>query len=241
MIGNKSNDITLIVYNTPSPPKCIKVKKSVIRMVIVIIPLIVLISTGITLYITSNLKRLEIDTLRAQPKLINKLKAELATANQQLEQTNALNKELSFKVSQGSPTIGVGASIFKIPLGFTDKSEQLLAKTSNTNFEVKNNFAEIKFDLINNGEPGTKLSGYIFVIQVNGSNLQFYPDNILSTKDYLLKFNSGEAFTASRFRPVIAKFKVMDKEQDLHYKAFIFSRTGDLILQKVFGPFTSGE
>lgn len=239
MIGKSSNEVTLIIYDTPSPPKCIKVKKSVVRLFIIIIPLIVLASTGFTLYITSNLKRLELETKRKQPKLINKLKTEIATINQQLEQTQTLNKELEFKVSQGTPTIGVGASLFKIPLGFTDKSEQVLAKTSNTNFEVNGDTAELKYDLINNGEPGTKLSGYIFVVQINGSNVQFYPENVLSTKDYLVKFNSGESFVASRFRPVIAKFKIRDKDEDLHYKTYIFSRTGDLILQKVFGPFNA--
>jgi hypothetical protein len=241
MMAKSSNEVTLIVYDTPSPPKCIKIKKSVIRLFVIIVPLITAVAIAITLYITSNLKRLEQETQRKQPKLINKLKAEIALINKQLDQTNTLNQELSFKVSQGSPTIGAGVSLFKIPLGFTDKTEQMLAKTSNTNFEVTNKMAQITFDLTNNGVPGTKLSGYIFVIQLNGSGVKFYPDNTVSTKDYLLKYNSGEAFTASRFRPVVAKFKVQDIDEDLYYKAFIFSRTGDLILQKVFGPFTAEE
>jgi predicted Holliday junction resolvase-like endonuclease len=241
MITKNSKELTLIVYDSPSPPKCVKINKNVFKLILTIVPLIVIISLSVTLFITSNLKQLDLKTKKKQPKLINKLKATILALETKVDQKEILNKELAFKVSQGATNIGIGANLFKIPLGYTDKTEQTLTKTSNVKFEIKKNQAEIRFDLINNRESGTKLSGYIFVVQISGSSIQFYPDNPLSTKDYFLKYNSGEVFTASRFRPVIAKFKIHDKDESLHYKTFIFSSTGDLILEKVMGPYHATE
>lgn len=49
MIQDPSKELTLIVYNTPKPPKYIKLNKGLIKVLIFIIPLIIIVSIGSSL------------------------------------------------------------------------------------------------------------------------------------------------------------------------------------------------
>lgn len=240
MISKLSKEITLIVYDTPAPPKCLKINKTVFKLVLVTIPVILLTCLIITSYILTNLKSLENNTLSKQPKLISDLRQQIALLEQNLNTKEVTNNELQRKIADGARTNGIPANVFQTPLGFTDRTDSNAAKVEDIKFEHANSSSTISFNLVNNLSEDEKLSGYIFVQQLGSSNVKFYPELPLGTGEFYFKYNMGESFTASRFRPVVAKFTNLGLEE-IQYKVYIFSRSGDLLLEQLLGPFNTSE
>ena len=56
MIQDPSKDLTLIVYNTPKPPKYLKVNKKLIKTLFILIPFMVITSITFTFIYSMLLK-----------------------------------------------------------------------------------------------------------------------------------------------------------------------------------------
>jgi hypothetical protein len=240
MLNKAAKDLTLIIYDSPAPPRQIKLSKITLKLFFIASSILIITSIGVTAYILANLQRIENQSISKQPKLINDFKLQIAELKLSLEQKDNFIKEQERKISDGARSLGIPANIFQTPLGFTDRTDQNPAQIEDVKFEHKDNVSTLNFNLLNVNEEGQKLSGYIFIMQIGVSQVKFYPELNLNSGEFFFKYNMGEAFTASRFRPVMAKFTNYGQEE-LQYKVFIFSRTGDLLLEQLIGPFNSNE
>jgi hypothetical protein len=240
MISKLAKDLTLIIYDTPSPPKCIKINKAALKVLLVIFPIIVIVSLTVSIYFLSNVQRSSYQGTSPQPKKVKELESQLAETKSLLVQKESIANELQKKIADGTKSTETTLSIFKTPLGFKDLSQVTNAKIDNIKFEHQQSLSTISFNLVNNQENAEKLTGHIFVIQIGPASLKFYPETALQTGDFVLRYNTGEAFTASRFRPVIAKFK-NDANEEISYRVYIFSRSGDLLMNQLLGPFNTNE
>lgn len=242
MIQDPSKDLTLIVYNTPKPPKYIKINKTLMKTLIFVIPVIVIFSIAFSMISSVYMKR-KLEKARSQePEIIlnlRKEKKDLAAAVATLKQTNLT---LTQKISQGSGAVSAQGNVgnlmalFTAPLGFEDKRSDELAKLENMTSDTVKDKVLFKFDILNNTAGGNKLAGYITIVQYHRNGLSFYPQYDLSLDSPRLEFSKGESFTVSRFRPVIAEFP-KPNGTNVWYKIFIFSRTGNLLAFKKAGPF----
>lgn len=175
-----------------------------------------------------------------EPEIIQQLKDQkLALANElaSLKKTNiTLTKKISGggKAATSSP-LNIMA-LFTTPLGFEDKRADNLAKLENITSDQVNKNILFKFDLINNKQDTSKLSGYVTIVQYHSEGITYYPAYELNVDSPRLEYSQGESFTVSRFRPVIAEFN-KPNGNNVWYKIFIFSRTGNLIAFKKAGPF----
>jgi hypothetical protein len=239
MIQDPSKDLTLIVYNTPKPPKYIKLNKGLIKVLIFIIPVIVVLSVASSLVSSVYMKR-KLENVRSkEPEIILQLKEEKASLTSEIDILKQTNETLTKKISSGSVASSSPLNImalFTTPLGFEDKRSNELAKLENMNNDLVNNNILFKFDLINNKQDTSKLSGYVNIIQYHSEGITFYPAYELTIDSPRLEYSKGESFTVSRFRPVIAEFP-KPKGSAVWYKIFIFSRTGNLLAYKKAGPF----
>ena len=232
MIQSQSKEVTLIVYDTPKPPRYFKLNKGLIKTLVILIPLMVV--TSITLsFMYSIFLKTRISELRSsEPRRITELKKERALLTQQLTEVKKTNAAITDKLSRGSSneTSVSALGLFTVPLGIQDliKIEDIKVKTDS---KIK-----LEFNLANNTSPNEKLSGYISVIQYQGRIIQFYPSYELSAKNLRLEYNSGESFGFTRFRPTVASFDKVSGTS-AKYKIYIFSRTGDLLAYKQLGPF----
>lgn len=239
MIQDPSKDLTLIVYNTPKPPKYIKLNKSLIKVLIFLIPVIIVISIASSLFSSVYMKR-KLENVRSkEPEIILQLRQEKQDLASEIEILNQTNTTLTEKISTGATNAASPLNImalFTTPLGFEDKRSDELANLENMNNDTVNNNILFKFDLINNKQDSSKLSGYVNIIQYHAKGLTFYPAYELTIDSPRLEYSKGESFTVSRFRPVIAEFP-KPRGSAVWYKIFIFSRTGNLLAYKKAGPF----
>jgi hypothetical protein len=239
MIQDPSKELTLIVYNTPKPPKYIKLNKGLIKVLIFTIPVIVIISIASSLFSSVYMKRKLEKVKSKEPQVILDLRKDKSELLSELSIIKKTNSTLTQKISSGVASTASPRDImalFTPPLGFEDKRKDELAKLENMNNDLVNNKILFKFDLINNKQDASKLSGYVNIIQFHAEGITFYPVYNLTIDSPRLEYSKGESFTVSRFRPVIAEFS-RPKGSNVWYKIFIFSRTGNLLAYKKAGPF----
>jgi len=241
MIQDPSNDLTFIVYNTPKPPKYIKINKKLMKILIFIIPVITIFSIGFSVITSFYMKR-KLEKARSQePEIILSLKNEKEELQSEIKILQESNQILTKKISLGGVQISQGSSanlmtLFTTPLGFEDKQSDDLAKLDNMTNDNLQDKVLFKFDILNNTPNGQKLAGYITVVQYHRNGISYFPQYDLSVDSPGLEFSKGESFTVSRFRPVIAEFP-KPNGTNVWYKVFIFSRTGNLLAYKKAGPF----
>ncbi len=242
MIQDPSKDLTLIVYNTPKPPKYIKINKKLMKTLIFFIPIIVIFSIGFSMISSVYMKR-KLEKARSQePEIILGLKKEKSSLISEIKALKLTNTTLTKKISQGgaaqniAPNITGLMALFTAPLGFEDKRGDNFAKLENMTNDNLGKKLLFKFDILNNKLDGKKLAGYITIVQYHREGLSFYPQYDLTSDSPSLEFSKGESFTVSRFRPVIAEFS-KPNGTNVWYKIFIFSRTGNLLAFKKAGPF----
>ncbi len=238
MIRNPSKDLTLIVYNTPKPPRYLKLNKKLIKSLVFIIPILIISSISISFLYSMYLKN-KINSLKSkETEIIQQLqddKEKLLSTVGSLQKTNTT---LTKKLSQGSAqeTSITSLGLFTTPLSIEDLREKELLRIESIDLKTEGNVIKFSFNLANNSEQGEKLSGYITVVQFQGNILQFYPEYELGEKNLRLEYSKGESFSFSRFRPTISQFTKV-KNTSVRYKIYIFSRTGNLIAYKQAGPF----
>lgn len=237
MIHRPSQDYTLIIYNSPKPPRFIKISKKLIQSLVIAIPILLILSLFFSLSSSVYMKT-KLENVRSkEPEIIQSLKNTNSELEGKIKLLEKDNKELINKISSGTQNLPSSTlDLFSTPLGFSDETDLNKVKLENISTNIKENEIEIRFDLLNNLESNKRLAGYITIVQYSENTLQIYPKYEVTLENNRLDYSRGESFTVSRFRPVIAPF---DKPNGLNawYKIFIFSRTGNLLAYKVAGPY----
>ncbi len=236
MIQDPSKDLTLIVYNSPSAPRYLKLNKQLLKGLSIVIPLLTIIFLGVAFIYSMYLKNQIIALKSSEPKIIANLKSQVSELNGTIESLQKQTLSLTQKISKGtSSTDSNGVlNLFTIPIGIEDLRANELLKIENMKIAHTENQITLNFDLANNSTD--KLSGYLFVTQFQENIVQFYPNSELNEKNLKLEYSQGEYFSFSRFRPTIATFSKVSK-RSARYKIYIFSRTGNLLAYKQVGPY----
>lgn len=237
MIQDPSKDVTLIVYNTPKPPKYLKVNKRLIKTLFILIPFMVITSIGFSFFYSTVLKNKIVLMKSKVPKEIIKLKTANSALTKKLNDLEKTNKNLISKLSLGSSTETSLSSmgLFTVPLGLKDLRSKELVLIKDVNIKSGKKI-KLNFNLENNSPGQEKIQGYLSVIQYQGNHIQYYPSYELSQRNLRLEYTQGEKFGFSRFRPTVAEFSKVSN-LSTRYKIFIFSRTGDLLAFKQLGPY----
>lgn len=237
MTQNQSSDVTLIVYDTPKPPRYYKLNKNFIKSLVIVIPILVITSIMFSLLYSIFLKNKINQLTSSEPRRILELREVIAKQDIELANLAKTNSLMTEKLSKGSSgeTSVSALGFFTIPIGIQDLRAKELVKIEQV--EIKSGKEiQLDFNLANNSPNAQKLSGYLTVVQYQDNIIQYYPSVELSEKNLRLEYSQGESFGFSRFRPTQVKFeKVSNKSAK--YKVFIFSRTGDILAYKQLGPF----
>lgn len=237
MIHKPSKDFTLIIYNSPKPPRFIRINKNLINSLVISIPILLILSLVFSLSSSLYMKT-KLENVRSkEPEIISQLKEEKKELMGRIKLLETDNKELINKVSSGSQNVSNQTlDLFSTPLVFKDETDLNKVKLENISTNVKENQIEVRFDLLNNLDSNEKLAGYVTIVQYSENILEVYPNYEISLEDNRLDYSRGESFTVTRFRPVIAPFS-KPSGLNVWYKIFIFSRTGNLMAYKLAGPY----
>lgn len=237
MIQSPSKEVTVIVYDTPKPPKYYRLNKSFIRTLLIAIPLLTIFSISVSLLYSIFLKNKISRITSSEPQRILDLQEVIQKQKSDIDVLSKTNALITEKLSKGtgSETSVSALGLFTVPVGIQDLRAKELVKIEQV--ELKSEGAiKLSFNLENNSPNGEKLSGYLNVIQFQGNLIQYYPNTELPQKNLRLEYSEGESFGFTRFRPTEAIFENISKKS-AKYKIFIFSRTGDLLAYKQLGPF----
>ncbi len=237
MIQNPSKEVTLIVYDTPKPPKYYKLNKGFVKILFIVIPLMIISTISFSLIYSIFLKNKVNALLSSEPQRIVQLKEVIKTQKVEIEDLGKTNSSMTAKLSKaGDGQTSVSAlGLFNVPVGIEDMRPQELIKIEDIKVSSEKEIT-LSFNLSNNSPDGKKLSGYLSLVQYQGNQIQFYPDVELSQKTLRLDFSGGESFGFTRFRTTKANFK-KTSSKSATYKLYIFSKTGDLLTYKQIGPY----
>ena len=239
MIQDPSKEVTLIVYNTPAPPKYIKINKRLIRYILMTVPTLIIIFLASSLFYSIYLKDKVSDLKALEPQIKQKLDEQKMAYESQIRELEKTNSELTRKISRGSTTTQNTSSLmglFTIPLGAKDLRSENAATITSTKVEVNGSKIKLVMDFLKNESYDAKVSGKLTVIQYQGNKIQYWPERDLSEKNLKLEFASGQIFGMNRSVKKVAEFEKIS-DASARYKIYLFSNTGDLIFYQQIGPY----
>lgn len=261
MIHNNKNELTIIIYDSPAPPRCLKINKKIIRLVLLMSSILIIVMLSVSLALGTYVKKLQnqiagklpeseiVESLKNENIALTEKFLELEETNKTLITQNETAKEEQIPIILKPETIkplipnektlpgpNELLSLFKMPNGFKNLISENLAEIQRINFRVKKDKTIFRFNLANSGKI-SKLRGYIFITQFTKKTVTFYPPLDITQNNFKINYGQGEVFTVSRFRPTIATFNRPIDESEVFYKVLIFNKAGSLILEEYHGPF----
>lgn len=239
MIYRPSETLTLLIYEDQRPAKCFEIKKGQVKFLSLVIPLIVLSSVLSVLFIFAYIKNLSTRKTLNGPsfatlQLLQEENGRLVATQKELKE---LNNTLMGKIQGTADTTNL-MPLFRPTMGYEDLTGESPLALRNLKTQVMEKSLSLTFDIVNIHPEQNKVSGFVFAMMKDSDQLTFFPSLKMDLKEaYLTSFDQGESFTVTRFRPVEASFPKPSKSPNqISFKIFIFSKTGDLLFQKSIGP-----
>lgn len=230
----KKGKISLIFFEDPRSPRYFEINKKHLKFLFVGLPVICLIIIAILLIGILYFNQIKASILRKEPVVIKQLRAENQELTLKSSETVKFNKILQNKLSSGISTPLSSLGYFYPISGQQDLTHTPVIAIENYNYQFDQNSLSISFSLANLSQNGSKQAGYVFTFLKTVNGIMVQPQSALPEEEFQLKFNRGEYFSFSRFRPVNATFNLNQKVDSFLVKVLVFSRTGDLILKKMF-------
>lgn len=234
MKSKNDNKISMIIYEDQTIPYLRKIKPTVYKFFLYAPTVILLLSITVMIGSLLYIKNIESVVRSKEPEIIRALRTENSLLQEKAEELSLLNKEFTKKLSSTTASSSMAALDLIAPvIGQTDLTNPASVNIQDMKSEVVGDKIYFRFNIVNNTSDGSKLSGHIHIFVTDGNTYQKYPISVEQPENFSIKFSDGEYFATSRFRPVEAIFKKMDRST-LIYKIIIFNRVGDLIHQQLY-------
>jgi hypothetical protein len=232
-IQKNGDEVAVVIYDAPLPPKYFRLTKSFIRTIFVVVPVIffsilaLLFSWGLG----SRLKNAPTPSL---PNVASLSDSRIYGLEAEIKSLQESNKLLTEKLSQTSPTTNTEdphlMNIIK-PYGMQNLIEEKKVSLDQFEFIQESNKTNLKFQIISS-TPENKVMGHVIVFMISESGVAAYPKETNQTIHLGMKYSSGEPFSVSRLRPTNAEFFSRPQGNEVKFVIYIFSREGDLLLIK---------
>ncbi len=237
MIDNleKSNEeVSIVIYDNPLPPRYFRLRKSFLKKLFFIFPILVILSFGLLSFysITNSTKRMNLKNNipkleNSETNQINQLKIEIA----ELTKSQAVLTEKLSAPSVNNNSEEPFLMNIKKPYGMQNLIQNQFVSVDQFLLEQDTDKIYFKFQIISTN-PETKIMGHVLVFMLSGPYLNIYPFQELNQFKTGLKFSSGEPFSVSRLRPTTAIYSKKMTSNEATFIIYIFNREGDLLLVK---------
>jgi hypothetical protein len=237
-IQNSADEVAIVIYDAPLPPKYFRLTKRFIKTLFIAAPLFILLLLGGLFFwgLGSRLKEAPAPTL---PTMMSESESKIYALETEIKSLQESNKELIEKVA-GAPSVASPEDpylmLIKKPYGMQNLLSQ--NKVSLDQFELiqKNNKINLKFQIISSS-PEKRVTGHVLVFMISEAGLLGYPKEINALIGQGLKYSNGETFSVSRLRPTDAEFPQLNAGKSVKFIVYIFNREGDLLLIQETQPF----
>lgn len=242
MIEKESANIHIILHDHPEPPRILVVPKLALKRFLVTLPLgivgLIALSLGLGLW----WKTPQVTGQVRLPSLPGTTESTSSDAEAELKALKLAQVAMQNKLAQTTSTESeLWLGPVKKPYALQDLTAKSPLKLDSIALEDGAGKRVLRFNLINIGSPEDRVTGHVFVFQVDNRGLAPYP--AMTAQELLegIRYNKGESFAVARLRPVEAPFPPADS--DSRFLVIVFNREGDLLIrQELTGPFkASGQ
>lgn len=233
-IQQSAQEVSIVIYDSPLPPRYIRFSKKFIRTLFVVIPVALgLIFSGLILFgLGSRIKDTPVPKI---PKVISSDESKILNLEAEIQSLKSSNEKLQEKLTVQVATTPAAEEPFlmgiKKPYGMQNLISQNKITLGQLELVQQDSKTNFKFQIISSN-PDVKVSGHILVFMVSDSGLMAYPSVANASIAGGITFNMGEPFSVSRLRPTNAEFSLALKGNSAKFIIYIFSREGDLLLVK---------
>lgn len=232
---NNNDELSLIVYNSPSSPRLIKFSKKTLSFFLWILPLIIVMALAGLIVFSYSIYKFKKRPVIQDAFPVVEMQNENQLLKSRIIEMENLTKELSQRLSSqedGLPEAKKSIRIpgVKNPKGMNIFTDKTLLKRDRQQFDNSSQKVFLKFNLLNIAESSQKVQGYFFILMLSDSGISYYPSMSRDLLGKGISFERGESFSVARLRPVVADFNRPLSVSTVHFMIVVFSREGDLLM-----------
>lgn len=231
-IQESTDEVSIVVYDAPLPPKYFRLKKSFIRAITVIAPIVVFLIVS-AFFVWGVIPRLEKSPSLSLPTLESEQEKQIRILSKKVESIEAENQNLVAKLSSAPGEASAEdpyLMMIKKPYGMQNLLSQNRVFLESMEIGREPNKTTLKFQLVSS-TPDKKVTGHIIVFMISDTHgVMAYPMKANESIRSGIKYAEGESFSVSRMRPTSAEFKHPTVEDNVRFLIYIFNREGDLLL-----------
>jgi hypothetical protein len=240
-IQKNGDEVAIVIYDAPLPPKYFRVTKRFIRTLFIVVPIFITLLI-FSFFLWGLGGRLQNVPALSLPAVITESESKLYALETEVKNLQETNKALSEKLS-AAPTTTTAEdpflSVIKKPYGMQNFLGQNRVTLDQIEFLQDSKKVNLKFQIISSS-PETKVIGHVLVFMISEAGILGYPAEINSQLSEGVKYSSGEPFSVSRLRPTDAVFLHRLTGENVKFLIYIFSREGDLLLIRETESFKVG-
>lgn len=233
-IQQSGNEVAIVIYDAPLPPRYFRFSKKLIHSLFVVVPL--LLGLGfIALFLWGVGARTVHVPLPKMPQVLNQQNSQVAQLEAELKALKESNAQLTTKLSS-VPTPAAGSTAedpfllaIRKPYGMQNLVADKKITVDQFSLAQDPNKVSLKFQVISS-HIEQKVTGHILVFMISDSVMMAYPPEANANLAQGIKYSSGEPFSVSRLRPTNAEFLHRLSGKSVKFIIYIFSREGDLLL-----------
>ena len=240
-IQKNGDEVAIVIYDAPLPPKYFRLTKGFIRTLFVVVP-VVFFSILLLLFAWGLGTRIKEAPAPSIPNVSSAPNGRVFELESEIKSLLESNKNLSDRLSQVPSNAAADdphlMNIIK-PYGMQNLIEEKKVTLDQFELVQEANKTNLKFQIISS-TPETKVMGHVIVFMISESGIVAYPKESNQSISLGMKYSSGEPFSVSRLRPTNAEFFTRAQGTEVKFVIYIFSREGDLLLIKETEAFKTG-
>jgi hypothetical protein len=240
-IQKNGEEVAIVIYDAPLPPKYFRLTKRFIKTLFVLVP-ILFVSLLFLLFTWGLGTRLKDTEAPMLPGAMTESGSRINSLEGEIKSLQESNKQLSDRLSMAPTTTGSEdpyLMVIKKPYGMQNLLAENRVTLGQFDLVQTQNNTTLKFQIISSS-PETKVTGHVLVFMISESGVLAYPKEANSDLAQGVKYSSGEPFAVSRLRPTNAEFLHRLSGDNVKFVIYIFSREGDILLIKETESFKVG-
>lgn len=240
-IQQKGDEVAIVIYDSPLPPKYFRLTKRFIKTFFVVVPvlLVLIVGSAVLWGLGPRIKNAPAPTI---PSVVNEQDSKVVALEAELRALQESNNQLTEKLAAQPSVSGTDdpyLMAIKKPYGMQNLLSQNKVSLDQFQLIQEANKTSLKFQIISSS-PETKVTGHVLVFMISEAGVMGYPKESNNMFTQGLKYSIGEPFSVSRLRPTNAEFLHRLTGESVKFMIYIFSREGDLLLIKETESFKVG-
>lgn len=232
-IQSAGREVAIVIYDAPLPPRYFRFTKRFIKVFFTVTPLL-LGGIFLSLFMWGlGLRAYESPRPRI-PEILTEKNSQLIALESEVSALKLSNLQLSEKLNS-TPVTATAEDPYlfgiKKPYGMQNLIKENRISVDQFSLQQDSNKVSFKFQIINAASESKEL-GHVIVLMVSDSIMMAYPQEVNANISQGAKYSSGEPFSVSRLRPTNAEFLHRLSGEKVKFIIYIFSREGDLLLQR---------